>query len=144
MLPITQIQTPSDVIDLGRGDPALSNLPLDLIRKSAQARLLEDENSFLQYGAEQGDGHFLIALANFLTSGYGFDVQPENLFITNGVSKALDLICTLFTQAGDTIFVEEPSYFLALKIFGDHRLHVVTIDTDENGLVPASLAKKLV
>ena len=143
MLPITQIQTPSDVIDLGRGDPSLSNLPLDLIRKSAQARLLEDENSFLQYGAEQGDGHFLIALANFLTSGYGFDVQPENLFITNGVSKALDLICTLFTQAGDTIFVEEPSYFLALKIFGDHRLHVVTIDTDENGLVPASLAKKL-
>ena len=143
MLSTVQIQTPPDVIDLGRGDPSLAYLPLDMIRESAQVRLMENDNSFLQYGAEQGDGHFLVALANFLTSGYGFGIKPENLFITNGISKALDLICTLCTQAGDTIFVEEPSYFLALKIFEDHRLNVVTIETDENGLDLASLEEKL-
>lgn len=121
MLPTTQIQTPPDVIDLGRGDPSLSNLPLDLIHQSAQARLAGSDNSFLQYGTEQGDGYFRRALADFLTRGYGFDVQPESLFVTTGISTALDLTCTLFTQAGDTIFVEEPSYFLALKIFADHR-----------------------
>lgn len=143
MLSTVQIQTPPDVIDLGRGDPSLAYLPLDMIRESAQARLMENDNSFLQYGAEQGDGHFLVALANFLTNGYSFEVKPESLFITNGISKALDLICTLCTQAGDTIFVEEPSYFLALKIFEDHRLNVITIETDENGLDPAALEEKL-
>ena len=143
MLSTVQIQTPPDVIDLGRGDPSLAYLPLDMIRESALARLSASDNSFLQYGAEQGDRNFLVALANFLTSGYGFDVQPESLFITNGISKALDLICTLCTQAGDTIFVEEPSYFLALKIFEDHHLNVVIIETDENGLIPASLEEKL-
>jgi 2-aminoadipate transaminase len=143
MLSTVQIQTPPDVIDLGRGDPSLAYLPLDMIRESALARLSASDNSFLQYGAEQGDGNFLVALANFLTSGYGFDVQPESLFITNGISKALDLICTLCTQADDTIFVEEPSYFLALKIFEDHHLNVVIIETDENGLIPASLEEKL-
>jgi len=143
MLSTIQIQTPPGVIDLGRGDPPLSLLPLDLIRESAQIRLSGNDNSFLQYGTEQGDGYLLLALSNFLTKNYGLNVQPENLFITNGISNALDLICTLCTQAGDTVLVEEPSYFLALRIFADHHLNVVSIDTDENGLIPASLEEKL-
>jgi DNA-binding transcriptional MocR family regulator len=141
--PLSIVQTPPDVIDLGLGDPPPSLLPLDLIGKSAQMQLSRNDNSFLQYGAEQGDGYFRLALANFLTKGYGFDVQPESLFVTNGISKALDLLCTLFTQAGDTIFVEEPTYFLALKIFADHRLQIVPIETDENGLIIESLQEKL-
>lgn len=138
-----QNQVPADMIDLGLGDPSLSLLPLDLIREAAQMRLSQGDNSFLQYGAEQGDGHFRIALADFLTKGYGFDVNPESIFVTNGISKALDLICTLFTKAGDTIFVEEPTYFLALRIFADHRLNIVSVDTDENGLVVESLEERL-
>ena len=143
MLSTIQNQPPPDVIDLGLGDPPLSLLPLELIRDSAQRQLAQNDRSFLQYGAEQGNGHFLLALANFLTKSYVFEVRPETLFITSGISNALDLTCTLFTQAGDTIFVEEPSYFLALKIFADHRLDVIPIDTDENGLIPATLEEKL-
>ncbi len=138
-----QNQVPHGVIDLGLGDPPLSLLPLDLIREAAQVQLSLSDNLFLQYGAEQGDGHFRLALANFLSTGYGFEVKPESLFITNGISNALDLICTLFTQAGDTIFVEEPTYFLALRVFADHHLNVISIDTDENGLVIESLEENL-
>jgi DNA-binding transcriptional MocR family regulator len=138
-----QNQVPPGVIDLGLGDPPLSLLPLDLIRDAAKARLSQDDNSFLQYGVEQGDGNFRLALANFLSKGYDFEVKPESLFVTNGISKAVDLICTLFTQAGDTIFVEEPTYFLALRIFADHHLNVISLDTDENGLVIESLEEKL-
>lgn len=144
LLSTIQSPVPPDVIDLGLGDPPISLLPLDLIRAAAQSRLSQNDNSFLQYGAEQGDGYFRIALANFLQQGYGFDVKPERLFVTSGISKALDLICTLFTRAGDTIFVEEPTYFLALRIFADHHLNIVSIDTDENGLVIESLEEKLV
>jgi 2-aminoadipate transaminase len=105
--------------------------------------LSQDDHSFLQYGAEQGDGYFRLALAGFLTKGYGFDVSPESIFVTNGISNALDLICTLFTKAGDKIFVEEPTYFLALRIFADHQLNVISIDTDENGLIIEALEEKL-
>jgi DNA-binding transcriptional MocR family regulator len=143
--PISTIQSPipPGVIDLGLGDPPFSLLPLDLIREAAQLRLSQNDNSFLQYGAEQGDGYFRIALADFLSKGYGLEVKYESLFVTNGISKALDLICTLFTKAGDTIFVEEPTYFLALRVFADHHLNVIPIDTDENGLVIESLEEKL-
>lgn len=142
-LSIIQNQISPDVIDLGLGDPALSLLPLDLLREAAQRQFSQSDPSFLQYGKEQGDGFFRLALAEFLSKGYDFEVKPENLFVTNGISQALDLICTLFTKAGDTIFVEEPSYFLALKIFADHRLNVISIDTDENGLIIESLEEML-
>lgn len=141
--PVSQINVPPGFIDLGLGDPPDALLPLELIRRAAEARFAEQDPSFLQYGAEQGDGYFRLALADFLSQGYGFPVNPDGLFVSNGVSNALDLICTLFTRPGDPIFVEEPSYFLALRIFTDHGLQVVPVDTDEDGLVIASLEEKL-
>jgi len=138
-----QIQIPAGVIDLGLGDPPLLLLPLDLIRRAAEVRFAEANPAILQYGTEQGDGNFRLALANFLSKGYGSPVDPASLFVTNGVSNALDQICSLFTQAADTIFVEEPSYFLALRIFTDHRLQVVPIQTDQNGIVIESLEENL-
>jgi DNA-binding transcriptional MocR family regulator len=142
-LPVTQIQIPSDFIDLGIGDPQLSLLPAELIHQSAETCFAQNDPSFLQYGAEQGNGCFRLALAKFLSAGHGFPVEPESLFVTSGVSGGLDLICTLFTQPGDTIFVEEPTYFLALRIFADHGLRLVPIPTDEEGLVLDALEEKL-
>jgi DNA-binding transcriptional MocR family regulator len=41
------------------------------------------------------------------------------------------------------VFVEEPTYFLALRIFADHRLRVVSIATDEHGVRIDALAEAL-
>lgn len=142
-LQTVQTQVPEGFIDFALGNPSLSLLPLDIIRDAAQVRLSQNDNSFLQYGAEQGDGPFRLALAHFLSKGYGFPVDARNLFVTNGVSNALALICSLFTKPGDTIFVEEPTYFLALRIFSDHDLRVVSIETDEDGIKPESLIDEL-
>ena len=70
-------------------------------------------------------------------------MNPEDIFITAGISSALDLLCTLFTQAGDTIFVEGTTYFVAPKIFADHHLKIVPIVMDENGLMIESLEENL-
>ncbi len=140
---VSQFNIPPGFIDLGLGDPQLSLLPLDLLRKAAEERFKQDDSEFLQYGTEQGDGTFRQSLAAFLTRAYLSPVEPDSLFITNGASMGLHLICTLFTRPGDTIFVEEPTYFLALRIFADHELQVVPIRTDENGLVIEDLEEKL-
>jgi DNA-binding transcriptional MocR family regulator len=70
-------------------------------------------------------------------------VDSGQLFVSNGVSQALDLICTLHTQPGNVVFVEEPTYFLALRIFADHWLRVVGLPTDEHGLVIEALEEEL-
>lgn len=132
----TQVDPTTDRIDFGIGQPGFDLLPHDILQRAAAARFAEGDTELLNYGFEQGDGRFRQALAAFLTRHYGIPVSAEELMITAGASQALDLICTLFTQPGDTVFVEEPSYFLALRILReDHRLNVVSLPVDENGLI---------
>jgi DNA-binding transcriptional MocR family regulator len=146
--PIQILQTVIDpeVIDLGVGNPPTDLLPLELIRRAAEQQLNRPERDFLQYGAELGDGYLRQALAHYLERQQGVPASPPELLITSGASAALDLICTLFTQPGDLVFVEEPSYFLALRIFADHRLRLVGIPVDEGGLnleaLQAALARQ--
>ncbi len=98
-------------------------------RYFANAQALE-----LNYGNKQGDPHFREALAGFMTDVSGHATTPESLFLSAGNSQSLDFVCQRFTQPGDTVFVEEPSYFLAFQIFRDHGLNIVGIAMDERGL----------
>lgn len=131
------------MVDLGIGQPGFDLLPLDIIRHASAHRLSQGNPDLLNYGCEQGDGFLRRELATFLTRGYHHPVSSETLFVTAGASQALDLICTLFTRPGDTIFVEEPSYFLALRIFADHHLNVISIPIDTDGLIVDALVETL-
>lgn len=142
-LAVTQSETADDVIDFGLGHPGADLLPLDFMRRAAASRLQGGDPSLLQYGHEQGDGYFRHALAALLTRHYAMPVDMDDLFVAAGASQALDLICTLYSQPGDVVFVEEPTYFLALRIFADHRLRVVPIATDGQGMIPDALRTAL-
>ncbi|MGB5421101.1 MAG: PLP-dependent aminotransferase family protein [Desulfobacterales bacterium] len=140
---ITQLNLSDDIIDLGVGQPDPSLLPLALLSQAANHRLTQPDASLLQYGMEQGNEYFRRSLAQFLSDGYGVSVDPDRLFITAGATSGLDLVCARLTNPGDTVFVEEPTYFLALRLFADRRLNVVGLPTDENGLVVGALEEKL-
>jgi 2-aminoadipate transaminase len=140
---ILQSSISPHLIDLGVGNPAPDLLPLDLLRQAADYALTQGDTAPLQYGYEAGDVRFRAALASFLTEQYNLKIDLGQLFVSNGVSQALDLLCTLHAQPGDVVFVEEPTYFLALRIFADHRLRVVGLPTDEHGLVIEALEDEL-
>jgi len=125
---------PEGIINFGVGQPSADLLPVDLLR-NASSKLLENAlPNDLNYGDRQGDAGFRDSLAALLSSEYKADVQPAELFVTAGNSQALDFVCALFSRPGDTIIVEEPSYFLAFRIFEDHGLDIVPVPTDENGM----------
>ena len=123
-----------DVINFGIGQPSPDLLPVRLIREAAADFLTHADPLELNYGERQGDQRFRASLAEFLTRHYGHPASPESLFVTAGNSQALDFICTQFARPGDTIFVEEPTYFLAHRIFADHELEVVGIPMDSEGM----------
>ncbi len=131
---LAQLEIPDDVIDLGVGQPGADVLPLELLQQASYHALQNADRNVLQYGADAGDDYFRTALAKFLTESYSETVRPESLFVTNGISQALGMICTLFTKPGDTIIVEEPTYFLALDIFADYGLKIISVAVDEDGL----------
>jgi 2-aminoadipate transaminase len=130
----TQVQIVSGVVDLGVGQPQDAILPVDLIARAMRAAGATRQRLGLQYGPERGAGFARELLADFLSEHYGIGVDAERLLISNGNSQAIDLCCAALATPGDVVFVEEPTYFLALRIFADHGLRVVGIPVDDEGL----------
>ena len=136
LLPSLLISIPEGVIDLGWGHPSPRLHPTDMLRRATNIVLADGAPIPLQYGATQGYGPLLHSLAEFLSAqdSYTSPVSPQELFLTAGASQAIDHTTTLFTQTGDTVFVEEPTYYLIQSIFEDHGLKVVGVPTDNDGL----------
>lgn len=125
---------PAGTINLGIGQPSADLLPVGLMREASESFFRGAHANDLNYGDMQGDPRFLESLAGYLSEEYGVATNADALFVTGGNSQALDLVSSVFARPGDTVFVEEPSYFLAFQIFRDHGLNVVGIPTDNDGL----------
>ena len=125
---------PPGTINLGIGQPSADLLPVDLVRPASESFFDSAQPLELNYGVLQGDERFLDSLAAFLTDAYCSEVTSDQLFVTGGNSQAMDLVSVVFANPGDTIFVEEPSFFLAFQIFRDHGLNIVGIPVDDDGI----------
>ena len=134
---------PPGTINLGIGQPSADLLPVDLVRKASESFFRDAEPLEFNYGVTQGDERFLDSLAGFLAKHYASTVEAKELFTTAGNSQALDLAALTYARPGDTVFVEEPSYFLAFQILRDHGLNLVGIPVDEDGLCIESLRNEL-
>ncbi|XP_063932616.1 uncharacterized HTH-type transcriptional regulator YisV-like [Zophobas morio] len=102
-----------------------------------------DYRYILQYGDNAGNQDFLEELAKFLSFEYSLRVSPEHLFVTNGSSSGLELCCNILLGSNKLVFVEDPTYFLAMNTFKDHNATLVKVDTDENGLMIDNLILKI-
>ena len=122
-------------INFGIGQPAPDLMPVDLFSDFATSFFSEATPEDFNYGAVGGDPGFLSALSKFLSTSYEIAVSPQSLFLTAGNSHGIDLVCERFTKPGDTILVEEASYFLAFPIFKDRQLNVISVPTDVNGVI---------
>lgn len=71
-------------------------------------------------------------------------VRKEEMFITNGISSAIALACSLYTSTNSYILVEEPAYFLAHDIFRDFKLNIISIPVESDGMNLEVLQQKLV
>jgi 2-aminoadipate transaminase len=137
------------VYDLYRGHPNTKLLPSSEMKQIMRDFLQQEDEpnswtAYLNYGADGGDDRLRSALRSFLDSrtaddyaGDSSDGRPfaprdrggceRDLFITDGVSHGLELLCATCTRPGDEVWVERPTYFLAPGIF------------DGNGLIVKSL-----
>lgn len=135
-----QVTRPTHLIDLAVGHPEPDLLPVDLLRPLA----VKTEN--LTYGEQAGSAGFRQQLANWLTEDYGQTISADELLVTNGSSNALDMICSQLISNSDenpTVLVEDPSYFIALKLFKVRGFEVVALPMDEEGIELAALEQAI-
>lgn len=134
---------PEGHVNFGVGQPSADLLPVDLLGEAAAQFFESATPRDVNYGESQGDERFRASVAKLLTRHYGVETGPDELLLSGGNSQALGLVCTQFTQPGDTVFVEEPTYFLAHQVFRDHHLDIVGIPVDDDGLDVDALESRL-
>ncbi|VVU95617.1 Aminotransferase class I and II [seawater metagenome] len=124
----------NEQVNFGVGQPSTEMLPLELIQQAMAENLDIKDPSLLQYGDIPGYYEFREALSTFLKREYMQEVKPDDLFVSNGISQTLGLLCSLFTKTGDIVIVEEPTYFLAINIFREFNLNIKSISIEDDGV----------
>ena len=91
-------------------------LDADLVGNALRAVSRGNQALLLQYGVPQG---FLPLRQQLQLKLAELDIAatPEQLVTTSGVTQGLDLVARHFLQPGDTIFVDDPAWFLMFGSF---------------------------
>ena len=141
MLKVTQ---QPDVISFGGGLPAPELFPTDAIADCTREIMDEFGAQALQYGVTDGIPEMRAWVANRLSerlAGVRFDA--DQVIIANGSQQGLDLIAKILLDPGDHVVLENPSYIGAIHAFDAYQARYLTVDTDEDGIIPESLEQVL-
>ncbi|MFC3108165.1 PLP-dependent aminotransferase family protein [Undibacterium arcticum] len=112
----------------------------ELIANGLRAVSRQNQNPLLQYGTPQG---FLPLRQQLQLKLAELEIAatPDQIVTTSGVTQALDLVAREFTQPGDTIFVDDPAWFLMFGSFATLGAKVVGIPRLADGPDVAKLAE---
>jgi GntR family transcriptional regulator/MocR family aminotransferase len=122
---------------VGVPDPAL--FPFDTWRRLVSSELRAGANAPGRYADPAG----LLALREAVSRHVGVSrsvlCDPEDVVVTNGTQHAIDLVCRVVLDPGDTVALEDPGYPPAATLFAASGMRVAPVPVDEEGLVVEAL-----
>ncbi|HYD96035.1 MAG TPA: PLP-dependent aminotransferase family protein [Noviherbaspirillum sp.] len=112
----------------------------ELIANGLRAISRQNQNLLVQYGNPQG---FLPLRQQLQLKLAELEIAaaPEQILTTSGITQGLDLVARHFTRPGDTIFVDDPAWFLMFGSFATLGAKVVGIPRLPDGPDIARLAE---
>lgn len=135
-------ETRPDVVELHRLVPDPRFYPIDEFRKCMDTALREEGPELFSYAAPQGDPKLRRALAERFRL-FGIRYSPGELVLCHGASQGISLALRLFTQPGDQVAVEVPTYANVLSAFAGLGLTAAPVAMDEKGPDPDALDRLL-
>src|SRR5690349_18942401 len=120
-----------EAIDLSAGAPAW---PTGFAVEECALLPHQIAASLEQYGyVPQGLPELRQAIAEYYTRS-GLRTRPEQILVTNGAEQAIGLLATLLLQRGDTVILENPTFFGAIDTFRAAGARLEGIPIDASGL----------
>ncbi|TDN68702.1 PLP-dependent aminotransferase family protein [Paraburkholderia sp. BL10I2N1] len=136
---LSGMQATSTLIDLGQNVPQSTQEAASL---SATLRdIASDEQltaTLLQYAPEAGSMRHRLAGAAWLARA-GAPASATRVLVTQGAQHALASVLRAVARPGDTVLAEAVSYPGIIALARQLRLHLVGVEIDHEGLVPAAL-----
>ena len=138
---ILKLTQRKSIISFAGGLPAEEHFPVAAIGEAFD-RVLAAGNKALQYGLTEGYLPLRESICKWMVPK-GVTITPDDLLMTTGSQQAIDLLTRIYIDPGDVILVEKPTYLSALQVFRSYGAELVSVETDEDGMVPDDLAAKL-
>jgi 2-aminoadipate transaminase len=121
-------------------------VPVDELTAAATAVLTREGRTLATYGLESGPlGYRRLRefLVTKLNRDAGISASADEILITSGSLQGIELINGVLLSRGDTVFVEQLSYFGALNRLNRLGINSVGIPLDDEGLRMDALAAAL-
>ena len=90
----------------------------------------------LDYSTSGGYAPLRRAVADYLRVFRSVQLDADQVLITSGTQQSLELCAQLLADHGDTVWVEDPAYWGAVKAFMATGLRLHPVPVDEQGLAP--------
>jgi 2-aminoadipate transaminase len=130
----TQNELREGFVEFAFGEPDPALLPVGLVRDAAVAALGANGPAALAYGSNGGPERLRARIVARTAAREGLVLAAADVLVTGGNSQALDLVMTMLTRPEDVVFVESPTYNLALGIAADHTVTITGVPLDGEGL----------
>lgn len=116
--------------------PALDAFPAALWAQVANRRLRRVSAGLLAGGEALGYRPLREAVAEYLNTSRGVKCTADQVLIVSGAQEALDRSGRLLLDAGDAVWMEQPGYPGAVRVFQALGAKICQVPVDEEGLNP--------
>jgi 2-aminoadipate transaminase len=137
---ILKVLSRPGIVSLAGGMPAPDAFPMDYMEDLSKRVLQEYGTDALQYGTTEGFAPLKAELQKYLET-VGVNTEAERINIVTGSQSVLDGLGKILITPGDAVAVEAPTYLGAIQALNPYGPRYVRMQTDENGLIPESMAE---
>lgn len=122
------------VISFGGGNPSPAALPDDIVADISRELVATNGKVLLQYGMTEGLPSLREALVPYIAEEFSFQADAGTILPVTGSTQAFNLLLDAYTDPGDVILTENPTFLGATQAMRLHQLRVVPVDSDDEGL----------
>jgi GntR family transcriptional regulator / MocR family aminotransferase len=126
----------------GVGQVALEQFPFRVWNSLVTRHCRKTTSKSLDYGHPMGLKNLREALAVYLRTARGVRCEAGQIMIVSGSQQALDISARVLLKSGSQVWMEEPGYRYARRVFALNGCDVVPIPVDNEGLSVATGTKK--
>jgi GntR family transcriptional regulator / MocR family aminotransferase len=134
---VPRYQRPPWVPNLGPfnlSQPALDAFPARVWSNLVARHARGLHASALQYGSPAGLEELREAIASYLRTARGLHCDPQQIMIVSGSQQALDLSARVLLDPENSVWLEEPGYWLVHHILRAAGCGLVPVPVDSEGL----------
>ena len=115
-----------------------SAFPLTLWQRLQNKHWRMTYPDMLDYNDSGGYAPLRRAIADYLRVFRSVQLDADQVIVTTGTQQSLELCARLLADHGDTVWVEDPAYWGAVKAFMATGLAIHPVPVDDEGICPSA------